>query len=346
MQVIFKYKYQRGFGRLYNYGYKHSCMITREAKKRYQIMSFWKKYGLEATKEAYKVKRSTLYYWQKIYRDNQEKIEALVPKGTAPIKKRKRYAEPKIIREITRLRTEVTPNMGKEKVKLFLDEFCEKEGITKKSASTIGRLIRDNNIFHHYKRIYHNGKIKRIEYKKKARLKAKAKNPGEVIEIDSVVKYAYGIKRYLINAVDTHTKYGFSMCYKSLNSLNAKDLLERVFEVFPYEIKSIKTDNGLEFNGYFDDYLKEKDIKHYWIYPRTPKSNGHIERYNRTVQEEFVNWRESELENTDHFNSKLMDWNIWYNTRRPHWSLKLKSPVQFLLNNNYLSKMLWTYTAY
>jgi len=41
----------------------------------------------------------------------------------------------------------------------------------------------------------------------------------------------------------------------------------------------------------------------------------------------------------------LMDYLIWYNTKRPHWSLKLLSPVDYLLKNNYLSRMCWTNTV-
>jgi transposase InsO family protein len=321
-------------------------MITIEAKKRYEIICFWKKHGLQATEDAYKARRSTLFSWQKIYKSSGNKIEALMPKKTTPIHKRKRTAEPEIIEEITRLRTEVTPNIGKEKVKIFLDEFCEKRHLTKKSTSTIGRLIRDNNIYLHHKKIYHNGKIKKIVYNKKLRQKSKAKRPGEVVEIDSIHNQTYGFTRYIISGVDTYTRYGYSLSYNKLNSRNAKDLLDKLLEVFPYEITGVKTDNGLEFHGEFDKYLKEKGIKHYWIYPRTPKSNGHIEKYNRTIQEEFINYRLFEMYDVDKFNPKLNNWNIWYNLKRPHWSLNLLSPVQFLINNNFLSNMSWTYTKF
>ncbi len=87
-------------------------------------------------------------------------------------------------------------------------------------------------------------------------------------------------------------------------------------KVFPYEIKRIQTDNGSEFHKCFMDYLKKQDIIHYWNYKGQPTKNGHIEKYNRTIQEEFIDQNEIWLNNVDEFNEKLMNWLIWYNTKR------------------------------
>ncbi|MBU0636970.1 integrase core domain-containing protein [Patescibacteria group bacterium] len=108
--------------------------------------------------------------------------------------------------------------------------------------------------------------------------------------------------------------------------------------------KAIQTDNGSEFHKHFRDYLKQSTIKHYWNYPGRPYRNGHIEKYNRTIQEEFVDWNEMLLEDTDHFNRKLIDWLINYNTKRRHWGLNLISPVDYLIKNNWASNMRWTNT--
>ena len=71
-------------------------------------------------------------------------------------------------------------------------------------------------------------------------------------------------------------------------------------------------------------------------YPRTPKMNAHIERFNRTIQEEFVNFH-TDLPLTDSvaFNDKLFDYLTWYNLDRPHHALRLQSPMQVI--GNYLN---------
>ena len=97
-------------------------------------------------------------------------------------------------------------------------------------------------------------------------------------------------------------------------------------------IKIIQTDNGLEFMGNFDNYLKRKNIRHLFIYPRCPKINAYVERANRTLQEEFIEGHEEyALEGIDEFNSRLIDYLVWYNTKRVHKSLGNVSPINHLL---------------
>ncbi len=42
----------------------------------------------------------------------------------------------------------------------------------------------------------------------------------------------------------------------------------------------------------FHGLSKKQDIIHYWNYKGQPTKNGHIEKYNRTIQEEFIDWNE------------------------------------------------------
>lgn len=57
------------------------------------------------------------------------------------------------------------------------------------------------------------------------------------------------------------------------------------------------------------------------FYARKPIYNGKIERYNRTIQEEFIDPNlELLFEDIHHFNYKLTDWLLYCNTKRPHSS--------------------------
>jgi transposase InsO family protein len=321
-------------------------MITKEAKQRLKILNFWRQYGLQATTDAYGVKRSTLYGWQKIYVASGRKVESLNPGKQVRINKNKRVVDDKIVNEIKRLRLEVCPNLGKGKIKKYLDIFCHKNNLAVISESKIGRVINDRKIYHHRQKVAHNGQIKTIERKKKQRKpKDLAVNgPGDLVEIDTVAKFVWKMRRYVITAVDVHSRYAFAFAYERANSFNAKDFFRKLETAFPFKIKSVQTDNGSEFHKYFDQYLNEQKTIHYWNYPGRPYRNGHIEKYNRTIQEEFIDWNEILLDDVNQFNRKLMDWLLWYNTGRFHWSLKLETPVDYLIKNSLVSKMIWTNT--
>lgn len=346
MQIGFKYHKCSGFGRLYSYAIKHNYMITKEANQRLKILLFWRGHGLNATIDAFGAKRSTLFNWWKIYNDSGCIVEGLNPRSQARITNHQREIHPLILKEIKRLRLEECANMGKTKVKKNLDIFCKDNDLPIYSESKIGRIIKEKKIYYHRQKISHFGKVKTITKRKKER-KPKdfiAREQGDLIEVDTIVRFVHGMKRYIITAVDVKTRYSFAYCYKDHGSNSTKDFFRKLEQVFPYKIKAVQTDNGSEFHKYFMQYLEKQKVIHYWNYKGQPTKNGHVERYNRTIQEEFIDWNEILLEDVNEFNKKLIDWLLWYNTERYHWSLNLISPVDYLINNGLLSNMIWTNT--
>ena len=77
---------------------------------------------------------------------------------------------------------------------------------------------------------------------------------------------------------------------------------------------------------------KTERINHLWSKPRSPKTNGYVERFNWTIQDEFINYEiDSVTYNPKLFDKKLRNWLIFYNNKRPHQSLEYKTPNQVLL---------------
>ena len=322
---------------------------TKVAKHRLEAINFYEEFGLKAAKKAFKVSKTSLYRWKKTLKDSQGRLSSLVPISTKPKTVRRMFTDPKIVVHIKALR-EKHPRLGKEKIKPLLDEYCQEIGIPPISESTIGRVIKKNNFFYQKSgRTYHDPASGWARNKRKKRLRVKHppkhKEFGH-FQLDTTVKFVDGLKRYFISAIDVKLKFSFSVCYSSLNSRNSKDLIKKLEQVYPFKIKSIQTDNGLEFLGECDGYLKKKNIPHFFIYPRCPRINGCIERYNRTLKEEFINYHLDLIYTPNLLNQKMVEYLIFYNTKRVHKSLGLKSPMDYLVSNGYLSHMSWTHTCY
>ena len=95
----------------------------------------------------------------------------------------------------------------------------------------------------------------------------------------------------------------------------------------------VLTDNGSEFKKHFSEELKNLHLVHYHTYPKTPKMNAHCERFNRTLQDEFIDYHASDLLVSEVFNRKLAEYLLWYNTKRVHHAFQNKlSPIQFMLS--------------
>ena len=71
-----------------------------------------------------------------------------------------------------------------------------------------------------------------------------------------------------------------------------------------------------------DIHIRKEKIIHFHNYPRCPKMNAFIERFNRAIQEESIDWQRQLLANDlKKFNLEPMDWLLWYNNKRPRWLL-------------------------
>lgn len=308
-------------------------MITEEAKKRYRILIFWNKHGLKATLDAFEVSERTLKNWNASLKKGGGMVEALNPKSRAPHVRRKRLWPVAVTIEIRRVREE-HPNLGKEKVFVHLQAFCLERKLKCPSVKTIGRIIADHpeKMRTFPQKVGHDGRIVRKNYGKKER-KPKgfhAIRPGHCVSLDTFEYILWGKRIYVITMLDLFSRYGFAFTTTSHASKAAEEFFTRCLEVFPYPIEFVLTDNGSEFMKDFDKHLRELHMVHWHTYPRTPKMNAHCERFNRIVQDEFFINHKMLLHNLPYCNEKLDEWLGWYNNTRPHHSLDLLSPRQFL----------------
>jgi transposase InsO family protein len=339
----------KGFYRLADYALRWG-MVHKDAAVRLKIIRFFERHGLAATLEAFDVSRRTLYNWKASLQAEGGNVSALVPGSTVPQNRRYRSWPAAVVGEIKRLRR-AHPNLGKEKVHALLKPWCMKHSVECPSARTIGRLIADapDKMRHAPQRIGYDGRPKRPRSAAKAR-KPKgfsAVFPGHCVALDTIERHRDGLTRYLITLTDTHSRFAFALASTRRNSQVAQATLQLAQTVFPVPCTAILTDNGGEFAKHFADHVRESKITHWHTYPRTPKMNAHVERFNRTLQEEFVDFHE-ELLLTDimAFNDKLFDYLTWYNLHRPHHALQLQSPMQVIANylNSNQCNMLWPNT--
>ena len=335
--------------------FKHELNITQSnyvIQRRLDAIVFYEDFGIKATLGAFKISRRTLFRWRSRYIKSKRRITALIPGSTKPTRTRRMNTNTLILEFIKKIR-EVHPRIGKGKIKVILDAYCEKTDIDKISESLIGKIIQRNNWYYYRSnKIYHNPNHKHNNggrKKKRISTEFKPKRPGELIQIDTIVKFDYTVKRYTLTAIDVYSRFGFALTYKSLSSKIALDFYQRLEHVFPGTLENIKTDNGLEFHGNFDDYLERNKINHYWSYPRSPKSNAYVERFNRTLQEEFMDMNLEYITDTNTFNDKLIEYLIYYNSVRPHYGIKKLTPLGYINSRNLSMKechMCVTSTSY
>lgn len=155
--------------------------------------------------------------------------------------------------------------------------------------------------------------------------------PGHRLQID--VKFLERIagsrkRLYQFTAIDDCTRIRVLKIYDVCNQKSAISFVDEVIRRLPFRVLVIQTDNGAEFQSNFHWHLEERDIRHVYIRPRTPRLNGKVERSHRVDEQEFYQLLDKNGIGDDiHlFNDKLREWEDYYNYHRPHGALDGQTP--------------------
>lgn len=151
-----------------------------------------------------------------------------------------------------------------------------------------------------------------------------AKVPGMLVQMDTIhFVDKHGKRTYVYTALDVHSRYGFAALSRKANCLRSVAFLKKALVYFPFRIQNIQTDNGPEFGLYFTDFVTRNGMSHRHIHPRSPNENGHLERFNRTIQEEIGRhgWCIFIPKDIEAYLNH-------YNTERMHMGIDFKTPAQ------------------
>jgi len=166
-------------------------------------------------------------------------------------------------------------------------------------------------------------------------------HPGAQVGIDfkELASIGGGRPLFQISAIDSFSRLGFARIVDRALGRHAVAFLEQVaadFERRGVRVEKVLTDNGFQFTmryAYHRDYLSGFDkacrrlgIRHQLTRPYRPQTNGKVERFHRTANEELYNKRTFQT-NGDRTQA-LSEWILIYNTERPHLGLIGITPEQ------------------
>ena len=248
-------------------------------ERRLRIIEFFDQWGAEATREAHNKSRAAIYLWKHKLKASGGKLSSLALRNKTPLHRRKRIVHSFIESFIVEYRTN-HPGVDKTTITPVLVKASQHAGVEPISESTVGRIIHDlkeRGRLPRWNRITLKGDSgnllvrERKPSQKKARRKGYTpRQPGDLIQMDTVSIFTAGVKRYIFTGLDISTRFAFAHTYKSNSSANGKDFLEKFIRVAPFTIRNIQSDNGSEFSEHFAQYCEEKRLIHFYNYPKHP----------------------------------------------------------------------------
>ena len=356
--------YLNGYFRNWDYADKHTSRLRNKEVVDYRIhvLRFWDEFGIEAAiKYAsdlhphHRCSRATLYRWKKslIESGNADRIgrcrlSAIDPKSTRPKRCRLPRDYDELYKPIRQL-LGVHAMLGKNKVHRILVNMVKKGQLVLRrikqvpSTSTIGRIMkvmRELGRLPSRQKLTLNGttgKLYVVRKKRKQKLRRdgyRPKEPGDLVQMDGVIAYGYGKRVYILNAIDYIASKAISIILPSNKSCYTAEVLKRIDDLFGFEVKRIQTDNGSEFMDCFADTIDKLGKIQFYNYVKKPMWNGKIERFNRTLQEEWLADPDIQVliaNDRDQANEELQKYLNWYNDERPHQSINYMTPNEYVL---------------
>ena len=297
--------------------------LTERARYKLKILDWHRNHGqnVSLTARHFGITRKPLREWlERLKRDGPA---GLNEKSKAPKRTRSPTTSSEVIFQIIKIRKSY-PAWSKYKIRTIL----ERDHALRTSASNVGRILKRRGLIDKKKSI----KRRRAALKPKLRFPRglRISEAGEMIQMDTkYIMLPGGKKLFQFTAIDVLSKRRVLRVYPSLSSRNGRLFLEECLRVFPFNIKTVQTDNGSEFAEEFDKKCQELNLPHYYIYPRTPKQNTYVERSHGSDEDEFYQLG-NVYQDREIMNQKIQEWqNIW-NEKRPHQALDYRTPNQYL----------------
>lgn len=297
------------------------------------------------TAKHFGINPKTLHKWKK--RFNERDLLTLEEESRAPDKTRQRDISSMQRLRIRTLRKDHL-RWGKMKIqRRYIKTYGEYI-----SSWKIQKVIESEHLY--FDKAAHNKQQKRrkqaqIKPKERIHTLLKENKVNFLWHVDTVVfTLSQGGYRYLLTAIDDYSKLAYARFYTTHSSRQAADFLRRLHYVTEGEIINLHHDNGSEFQKDFKKACQDLSLPQWYSRVRTPKDNAVLERFNRTIQEEFVEMIDIGLEDVQEFNKRLLDWLIEYNSIRPNQALDYLTPLAYIDNylNSRVLPMSSSYTIY
>jgi transposase InsO family protein len=151
--------------------------------------------------------------------------------------------------------------------------------------------------------------------------------PGLLVETDTIHDGPPGGQLYIYTLLDVCSRWAYAEPSIRITAAASTRFLAAAVHTLPFYPQTIQTDHGAEFSTWFTKKLQEQNIAHRYSRVGKPNDNAHLERFNRTIQEECIFRLPRKLEV---WQREIPDYLRYYNNERPHMGLSWLTPAEKL----------------
>ncbi len=159
-------------------------------------------------------------------------------------------------------------------------------------------------------------------------LRPEASKTGDLAQIDTIHIMTSDVSRiYVYTLIDLYSRWAYAEVVEKIGASESVRFICRAQSNAPFKFKMVQSDNGSEFSTWFTHGLKTMGISHRHSRVRRSNDNAHIERFNRTIQEECLDNIPNKI---PRFKVAIKDYLDYYNNHRTHMGINYKIPCQLV----------------
>lgn len=153
------------------------------------------------------------------------------------------------------------------------------------------------------------------------------KKPGILVEIDTIHDGAVGDQLYIYTGLDVCSRFAHAIPSEKINTHQSLKFVDQAKKVVPFPISTLQSDHGPEFSKHFTKIIVAHGMAHRHSRVRKPNDNAHLERFNRTIQEECISRIGRSIKT---WKKEIPQYLHYYNFERPHMGINYQTPMKMV----------------
>ena len=154
------------------------------------------------------------------------------------------------------------------------------------------------------------------------------KYSGALLQADTIhLLGPDGIRIYIYTIIDLYSRWAYAEVVPRISAKTSVEFVLRAQKLATFKFEVIQTDHGSEFSIWFTHALKGVKAIHRHSRVRQSNDNAHVERFNRTIQEECL---DHIPHNIPAYQKALDEYLPYYNTERLHMGINYQTPLEVL----------------
>jgi len=159
----------------------------------------------------------------------------------------------------------------------------------------------------------------------------KPEKPGFLVQTDSIhIMKTKKERMYIFTLIDCYSRWAYAKASDNLSAGLALRFVREAQVQAAFPFLCVQSDHGPEYTAHFTTFVQAAGIRHRHSRVRQPNDNAHVERFNRTIQEEMEAEIRRFKSNPKRLNLEIKDYLNYYNNERLHMGIGFKTPSQVL----------------